>query len=175
MKKVWTAVALLVILPGWTLGQRIGTTHSSASGPKVVTHASRAAHVEPDPKWTPTQVVQFQLEALKDNDSLGKDSGIQGAFAFASPANRASIGPVERFAEIVHNPLYQPLLNHRRMRLDPVQIEGRIAVQRATVWDADGRRAVYLFTLSLQWDGQYAGCWMTNAVVRLASEPTAMV
>ena len=34
-------------------------------------------------------------------------------FAFASPANQAATGPVERFASMLRTPAYEPLLRHR--------------------------------------------------------------
>ena len=130
---------------------------------------------KPNPQLTPDQVVRIQVDALRKNDSPEKDAGIRIAYAFSSPANRANIGPFERFREIVHNPVYSPMVNHRMNRLDPPEVDGELAVQRVTLWDEDGRRAVYLFTLTRQNDGEYRGCWMTDGVLRVTDEPQALI
>jgi hypothetical protein len=120
----------------------------------------------PIPELSPDQVVKIQLKALRENDRLGEDSGIEGAYNFASPANREFTGPLERFARMVRNPLYSPMLNHKSARFEPVRIFGDQAEQRVTLIDANGQEAVYLFQLSRQFDNGYMGCWMTDGVIR---------
>jgi len=44
----------------------------------------------PTPALTPAEVVRIQLEALRNNDEQNR--GIEVAFRFASPANRAKEG-----------------------------------------------------------------------------------
>lgn len=46
---------------------------------------------QPEPCWGPEAVCLAQLEALQAGDAAG-------VFRFASPANQAATGPVERFA-----------------------------------------------------------------------------
>ena len=46
-----------------------------------------------------------QLEALQAGDVLA-------TFAFASPANAAITGPVDKFAALLENPTYRPLSQH---------------------------------------------------------------
>ncbi|MGH9942291.1 MAG: DUF4864 domain-containing protein [Pyrinomonadaceae bacterium] len=126
----------------------------------------------PDPKHSPGQVISIVLDALSHNDTPEKDSGIRLTFSFASPSNRAVTGPVERFAELVKNPLYRPLINHREAERGMVRIVEDAAQERVKVFDAQGRPIVYLFTLSKQKEDPYKDCWMTDGVERLtADEP----
>lgn len=121
--------------------------------------------LQPIPELSPEQVIKIQLNNLQRNDE--NDNGIQGAFVFASPANKASTGPVQRFIRMVKNPLYKPMLNFRRAQLQPIHIAGDIAQQLVTLVDAQGQSASYLFTLSRQPLGPYMGCWMTDSVQRV--------
>lgn len=134
-----------------------------------VTEASDASKDDPQPdaKLTPGQVIKIQLDALRRNDEPTADSGIRTAFRFASPANREATGPIERFIPLVKNPLYLPLLNHRRADFGSLRVEGDTAQQRVTVTGRDGRTAIYVFTLSKQSVAPYKDCWMTDGVGRI--------
>ena len=130
---------------------------------------SRVAH-RPDPTLTPSEVVRIQLEALRANDELAGDGGIATVFQFASPANRSITGPLDRFVDLVKTPEYRPMLNHRRAEPGPVISSGDLAEQRVVITSAAGDRITYVFVLSRQREGVYAGCWMTEGVLREASD-----
>ncbi|MDQ3755221.1 MAG: DUF4864 domain-containing protein [Acidobacteriota bacterium] len=129
-----------------------------------------APQPQPDPKHSPEQVVGFVLEASRRNDTPEKDSGIRTTFSFASPGNREMTGPIDRFIELVKNPLYRPLINHRRTERSPVKVAGDLAQQKVTLIDEEGRRATFLFTLSKQQAAPFKDCWMTDGVERLPNE-----
>src|SRR5438552_1322352 len=78
---------------------------------------------KPHPDLTPQEVIEIMLEALQHNDDPCADCGIETAFNFASPANRAITGLLPRFVEMVRNPVYDPLLHFARYELDPINIE----------------------------------------------------
>lgn len=129
---------------------------------------SRAAH-RPSPSLSPADVVRIQLDALRGNDER-HDGGIATVFQFASPANRSITGPLDHFVELVKTPEYSPMLNHRRAEPGPLITSGDLAEQRVLITSAAGERITYVFVLSRQRDGVYAGCWMTEGVLR---EPAA--
>ena len=143
------------------------STNVERRSPVTAAFDSSQDDPQPDAKLTPEQVIKIQLDALRRNDEPDADSGIRTAFRFASPANREATGPIERFIPLVKNPLYLPLLNHRRADLGTLRIEGDTAQQRVTVIAKDGRTAVYVFTLSKQAVARYEGCWMTDGVGRV--------
>jgi len=125
----------------------------------------------PSPTLSPDEVVGIVLSALSRNDSPVKDHGISVTFGFASPANRAFVGPLESFAELVRDDTYRPLLNHRHAARGPAHVTGDRATVRVVITTVNGERVAYLFALSLQNDGQYKGCWMTDGVTREPPSP----
>jgi hypothetical protein len=137
-----------------------GGTHASADG------GADALDAAPDPALAPQDVVRLQLEALRRNDAA--DRGIAAAFRFASPQNRRSTGPLPRFGRMIKQGPYALMLRYSDAAYGPVQVRGRRAVQRVTLY-APGRAPVsYAFFLSRQrQDGPLDGCWMTDAVQAL--------
>jgi len=127
----------------------------------------------PDPSLSPEQVVRIQLEALAHNGELPEDAGIRLAYRFASPGNRASTGPIDRFRELVRAPSYRALLDPARAELGEVFRDDDTAVQAVTIVGPDGRRSAYLFQLSRQSQGPERGCWMTDAVLPVAAEESS--
>lgn len=125
---------------------------------------AEAVHQEhqPHPDLSPVEVVRIQVEALQNNDD--EDSGIEITFRFASPDNKRVTGPLTRFIQLVKNPTYRPMLNHKLAEYGPMRIEGDTASQRVTIIDPNGNATVYLFTLSKQTEPPCAGCWMTDSV-----------
>src|SRR4051812_23089651 len=81
----------------------------------------------PSPDLSPRQVVRIQLDALRRNDVPAPDAGIATTFRFASRANRQATGPLRRFAEMLRNPLYAPMIDHASAEFGPVQFEGDLA------------------------------------------------
>ena len=76
-------------------------------------------------------------------------------------------GPLARFTDMINNPVYRPMLNHRRADFGQLEIEENKAVQPVIVTGSNGERTGYLFALSKQSSGRYASCWMTDAVIRI--------
>jgi hypothetical protein len=115
----------------------------------------------PDPDLSPLEVVRTQLDALRRNGELGNDEGIATAFRFASPANRAVTGPLDRFIGLLKNPLYRPMLDHASARFGPVQDDGEVARLQVVLFGRNGEVAAYDFTLSRDED---TDCWLTDGV-----------
>ena len=134
--------------------------------PVIFLLAQASAGPEPSPEMTPAEVVRTQVEALQHNDDPYPDAGIETTFRFASPSNQAATGPVARFAQMVKGPVYGDLIGASRAEYGPIAVDGDRAAQRVTLTHADGRRATYVFELSIQEGGDYDGCWMTDGVVR---------
>lgn len=122
--------------------------------------------LRPRPAYPPEEVVRIQIEALGDNDRPHPDAGIEIAFRFASPANKKATGPLRRFIEMVRNPAYRPLLNHREARYGKLKQEGNGASQTVILKSRDGGWVGYLFQLSRQTEAPFKDCWMTDSVMR---------
>jgi len=139
--------------------QRPGSRLAGNSATTPTTHPT-----SPDPALSPAEAVTAILAALRDNDAAAGDQGIRTTFRFASPANQAFTGPVERFITMLKRPPYAALLNHRAASVRPMEDNGARAAILVTLVDHDGRPARYLWVLSKQADGPQKDCWMTDAV-----------
>ena len=128
--------------------------------------ATGKAALMPKPEFTPDKVVRIQLEALANNDRPYQDTGIEIAFRFASPANKQTTGPLSRFIPLVHNPIYNPMIDHQAAQLGNLVVENSQAFIPVTLTASDGKRVGYMFVLSKQEGGAYDQCWMTDAVMR---------
>ncbi len=126
------------------------------------------AMILPSAELSPVDVVRIQLAALKENGP--SNEGISQAFEFASPANRSSTGPLERFATLFEGPLYSGMVNHDRAEVMPPFIENTTAIVPVVLVAADGTEWRYLFILSRQRAAPYENMWLTDAV-QLQSQP----
>ncbi len=119
----------------------------------------------PDPSYGPERVVAIQLDALATNDDPAENAGIETAYNFASPANRRSTGPLDRFVAMVTGPRYAPMVDHVEATTGPLERDGDEAHQRVTLTGSDGRTVTYRFGLSRQSGGEWDGCWLTDSVL----------
>lgn len=135
------------------------------------------AATAPDPRLAPDAVVSIVLEALAhagDGAGTADERPLALVYAFASPANRAAVGTAERFADLVRDDAYRPLLGHRRAARGALTVTGDRATQHVLVTTADGARVAYTFTLARQAAGPFRGCWMTDGVTREAPSRLAV-
>ena len=130
------------------------------------TVAQETKVLEPDPSLRPEQVARIQVEALGRNDEPHPNNGIEITWNFASPNNKKVTGPLERFKRMVHNPVYEPMVNHKGAQYDNVRIEGDKAELDVILLSKEGQFVGYRFALSRQKGGPCDGCWMTGSVVR---------
>lgn len=119
----------------------------------------------PDPSYGPREVIQRQVTALADNDDPVENAGIKTAYNFASPANRRTTGPLDRFIDMVTGRRYAPMVDHEEAVVGPLERDGATAHQRVTLTGPEGRTVTYEFGISKQSDGQFEGCWLTDRVV----------
>jgi hypothetical protein len=127
------------------------------------------SEAQPDPDLSPRQVVKIQVQALGRNRELGGDEGIAIAFRFASEANRQVTGPLERFASMLRNPLYGPMIDHTSAQFGPTHVDGDVARIQVVLVGRNGEVAAYDFTLSKD---DRTDCWLTDGVM-LAPVETA--
>lgn len=158
---------LVLLFAGALFTAAYGEVPSAVAAPTQTSDALPGDSRFPDPKLSPADVVRIQLQAMQANDVPHKNAGIEVAFRFASPRNKMTTGPLARFIDLVNNPVYRPMLNHRKVDFGQLEIEEDKAVQPVIVIGSNGERTGYLFALSKQGSGRYASCWMTDAVIRI--------
>ena len=135
----------------------------------MITGVAQLADLIPGPQLSPQQVVQYQITALQRNNEPRTDAGIERAFRFASPSNKISTGPLEKFTRIVKSAAYAPLLNSIASSIIELDLEDGQARVAVRVFAASGQRLTYVFVLSKQSAGEFVNCWMTDAVFPLAA------
>jgi hypothetical protein len=121
----------------------------------------------PSPLLAPAQVVATVLDALQHPDDPYPDAGIEVAYALASPAYKSAAGPLARFAALVHTAPLRGLLCCSAAQYGPLREVGDRAVQEVLMAGAGGETTAYAFMLGRQRSGPLAGCWMTDAVLRI--------
>jgi hypothetical protein len=118
----------------------------------------------PDPSEDPEDAVSVQIEALGDNDDPYENAGIMTAYNYASPANRRSTGPLDRFVQMVESQRYSVMIDFEEVVRGPIEKSGDSAEQKVTI-TGEGRTVTYEFGLSVQSGGRFDGCWMTDSVL----------
>lgn len=126
--------------------------------------------LRPSPDLPPQAVVKIVVDALRHNDYPEPDAGIKTAYRFASPRNREVTGPLDRFTHLLKSPQYRPFIMPHTVAYTPVQINGDKAGQHIQLTLGD-RTVTYMIGLQRQSDGDYAGCWMTDAVMVVDAGP----
>lgn len=121
----------------------------------------------PAKEYEPEDVVEMQVEALQNNDDPEEDAGIKTAYNFASPGNRSNTGPIQSFKRMVKNPSYSDMIDHDRASYIPMQRNEGVAKQEVVLIQDDGSETKYEFVVSLQSEGEFEGCWMTDAVRKI--------
>jgi hypothetical protein len=121
----------------------------------------------PRPDLSPAEVVQIVVTALRNNNSVIRNSGVYTAYRFASPENRAVTGPYGRFIRLAKGVDFTPLFDDYPSEFEAIQINGDHAAQRLTIHLNNGRDTGYRFSLSRQRDGPNRGDWMVDGVERL--------
>ena len=125
--------------------------------------------LQPSADYTPQEVVQVIIDALGENAATQNDAGIATVYRFASPGNRANTGPLSRFTTMIKSG-FADMLDHRGSRYDTMEVTGDVAVQAVWLLLPSGQEQGYAFQLGRQSSGEYAGMWMTDAVMPLGTK-----
>jgi len=125
----------------------------------------------PRPDLTPAEVTRTVVAALRNYNSPLPNAGVFTAYRFASPANRAVIGPYGHFLRLVKSADFAPLLRDYPSDLGAIDIKNDHAEQIVRVHSDPGRAAAFKFILSRQREGPYRSCWMVDGVEGLLPVP----
>ena len=117
----------------------------------------------PNAQRSPEEVVRLQLTGLSDETPDGV--GILQCYCFASPANRAITGPLDRFGAMVRQGPYQCMARPSALLIGRPQHDQRVARVLVTVIDENSRVRAFTFVLARQQEPPFQDCWMTEAVL----------
>ncbi|MCO6046911.1 DUF4864 domain-containing protein [Aeoliella sp. ICT_H6.2] len=110
----------------------------------------------------PREVVCTQVAALAECQT--NPDALRQVYALAAPANKAATGPIERFAGMLVNPTYRPLVERRSAIVGQAVVREPWATVTVTTMDHEHGLSVFHFYLERQAEGPHAGSWMTYGV-----------
>ena len=113
----------------------------------------------------PADVIKIQLNALMDNDSKFKDSGIEQTWNFAHPNNKKNTGPLPNFKMMIKGNSYKMLLNHLSHTITALGSSNEWAQFEVVILDKE--KIYHKFNWQVEkftMDGPLRGCWLTTVV-----------
>lgn len=122
---------------------------------------------QPSPVRRPIDVVEVQMEALRNNSAVYPDAGIEVSYLFTSLGAREAVGSLEEFTALLHGPLYRDLLNHRGAWFGEVTVTNNLAHLPVIVRTTTDQEVGYVFVLVRQPEGSLMDCWLTDRIIRV--------
>ena len=119
----------------------------------------------PNNSILPADVIKIQLNALMDNDSKFKDSGIEQTWNFAHPNNKKNTGPLPNFKMMIKGNSYQMLLNHLSHSITEIGSNDKWAQFEVVILDKE--KIYHKFNWQVEkytMDGPLKDCWLTTMV-----------
>ena len=119
----------------------------------------------PNNSILPADVIKIQLNALMDNDSKFKDSGIEQTWNFAHPNNKKNTGPLPNFKMMIKGNSYKMLLNHLSHTITAVGSSNEWAQFEVVILDKE--KIYHKFNWQVEKylsDGPLKDCWLTTMV-----------
>ena len=119
----------------------------------------------PNNSILPADVIKIQLNALMDNDSKFKDSGIEQTWNFAHPNNKKNTGPLPNFKMMIKGNSYKMLLNHLSHTITALDSSNEWAQFEVVILDKG--KIYHKFNWQVEkftMEGPLQGCWLTTVV-----------
>ena len=113
----------------------------------------------------PAEVIKIQLDALMNNNSEFKDSGIEQTWNFAHPNNKKNTGPLPNFKMMIKGNSYKMLLNHLSHTITELGSSDKWAQFEVIILDKE--KIYHKFNWQVEKftrDGPLQGCWLTTVV-----------
>ena len=129
------------------------------------TNIANAELIKPNSNLEPFDVLMIQLNSLKNNNSPYKDAGIEQAWEFAHPINKASTGPLEKFKQMIYSKSYKILISHENTKTLILKESPDKFVFKVYVLSRDKKKYYYIWQIEkVKKEGDLKDCWMTTAV-----------
>ena len=126
---------------------------------------SYANLIKPNSNLKPFDVLMIQLNSLKNNNNPYKDAGIEQAWEFAHPINKASTGPLERFKQMIYSESYKILISHENNKIIILKETPNKLVYKVYVLSKDKKKYYYIWQIEkVELEGKLKNCWMTTGV-----------
>ncbi|MGB7325933.1 MAG: hypothetical protein WBD31_13745 [Rubripirellula sp.] len=132
--------------PGTGADGTATTVDETADTSAVVTVSDDFDPTVADPTFSPEEVVRLQLASL--HEAAEHPERLVECFSLASPENRLNTGPLSRFAELIRDKSYFPLLGHQNAMIGRAKVIDGHAVVMATIVAVDDKAYSFEFLLS---------------------------
>ena len=130
---------------------------------------SNADLIKPNSNLQPFEVLMIQLNSLKNNNKPYKDAGIELAWEFAHPFNKAFTGPLKKFKKMIYSDSYKILISHKNSETKILKEDPNKFVYKVYVLSKDKKKYYYIWQIEkVEQEGKFKNCWMTTGV----SDPT---
>ena len=128
------------------------------------TNLLHADIIKPAENLTAFDVVKIQLNALKNNNKISKNSGIKQTWVFAHPENKKFTGPYERFEKMLLGNQYKFLLNHESHKIKLIMNSKKKYMYNVELISSDKKMYFYEWHLEINSTDQCNNCWFTTIV-----------
>ncbi len=134
----------------------------------LFTNISIADLIKPNSTLKPLDVLEIQLNSLKNNNNPYKDAGIEQAWEFAHPSNKELTGPLTKFKKMIYSESYKILISHENNKTIALKETTNKFIFKVYVLSKDKKKYYYIWQIEkVEKEGKFKDCWMTTAV----SEP----
>ena len=131
----------------------------------LLANISFADLIKPNSKLEPIEVLKIQLNSLKNNDIPYKNAGIEQAWEFSHPTNKAFTGPLERFKQMIYSDSYKILISHQNNETIILKESVNKFVYKVYVLSKDKKNHYYIWQIEkVEQEGGLKNCWMTTGV-----------
>ena len=131
----------------------------------LFTNISNADLIKPRSNLKPFEVLMIQLNSLKNNDNPYKDAGIEQAWEFAHPLNKASTGPLKKFRQMIYSDNYKILISHENNKTIVLKEKPNKLVYKVYILSKDKKKYYYIWQIQkVEKEGSLKDCWMTTGV-----------
>ena len=131
----------------------------------LFTNISIADLIKPNSTLKPLDVLEIQLNSLKNNNNPYKDAGIEQTWEFAHPNNKVFTGPLERFKQMIYSDSYKILISHENNKTVILKETSSKFVYKVYVLSKDKKRYYYIWQIEkVEQEGSLKNCWMTTGV-----------
>ncbi|WP_440618206.1 hypothetical protein [Candidatus Pelagibacter sp. HIMB1493] len=121
--------------------------------------------INPSKNITPKEVVEIQLNGLKQNDLEYKDRGIEQTWNFAHPNNKRVTGPLGNFKRMIKGASYKMMINHLSHTITELGSSDKWAQFEVIILDRDKIYHKFNWQVEKYTDeGVLKDCWLTTMV-----------
>ena len=125
----------------------------------------KADMLKPNKALKAIDVLEIQLQSLKNNNTPYKDAGIEQTWKFAHPNNKLVTGPLSNFKEMIYSKNYKVLINHQSSKILLLNQSLDKYIYGVNILSKDKKNYYYIWQIEkVLENGILKDCWLTTGV-----------